>query len=586
MVKYYAILFSLALGTGACAQHAGAVSLRTHMSGNAAHAALQPSSQRGASYWSDDFSDPSHWTFGTLNGTAHNWAIGTTAPSGDYAIAAINSTSAANGFALFDSDLMCGPDNGYMVNSTPVDLSAVQHVQLQFEQFYRRFEGRTFLDVSNDNVTWTTIELNSYLTTGAFTQNATLTKVDISAMAAMQPTVWFRFRYEGNCDYAWMVDDVALVEQPAHEMLLVTAATTTWDFDNAYSYDSVYYSMFPAQELRPLAVNMTLFNAGYEPATNVMAHITTSDGYDQSGNVGTLAPGDTLTWFGPLWMPGTAMGEHTVQFRVTADTADADTMDNAASMAIQVNGNILARDLGSHQLAVGDGDQPYMVGNWMHVRTPETLLAIDVALASTSEVGVEVNARLLDSNRQLLAESIYHTVTAADLNETGGGNFISLTFDAPVQLEAGGDYFVALQHFGGVEMWVGASGYSVPQTSMLYRVSNGTWYSISPTPMVRMHLNSPDGITELEPGTAQLSGPWPNPADASTQITCNLERSMKVDVNLYDINGRLVRTVASGIMSAGPHQLDVDTQDLPGGVYNCTLRTAGGMAAQRVVVMH
>lgn len=589
MVKHYtAGLLVCMLGATTvqlAAQRIHAPQLRDHGVAPAfAHHAIQ-AGHRSDPLWSDDFSNPSHWTFGTLNNTANNWVIGTGGPSGDYAIDTIMSTTASNGFALFDSDLMCGPDNGYVAIASSVDLSGVSHVQLQFEQFYRRFQGQTWVDVSADNVNWTSIEVNSQLTTGAYTANPAITTVDISAVAAMQPAVWFRFRYTGNCDYAWMVDDVALVEQPANEISLVSASTTTWDFNTAASYDSVYYSIFPLTEIRPLAVNMTIFNAGYEPATNVMAHITTSDGYDEGSNLGTIAPGDTITWFGPLWTPTAFVGVHSIGFSALADSMDADTTDNNRSMSIQVSGDfIMARDNGARQTSVGDGDQAYKVGNWFHLRNSHAVPAVLVALSSTSEVDVEVNAQILDANRQPVAETAYHTVTADDLNGIGEGNFTTLYFDAPVALDPG-DYFVAFQHFGGVEMWVGASGLSQEQTSLLYRASNDTWYSISPTPMVRLDVGYPGSIAE--DGVLNIAvRAWPNPANAYTQVSFHLGKSTDVKVELIDVNGKCLRSKAYGIMAAGAHEVDIDTGNLAPGVYNCTLRTAQGMASSGLVVMH
>jgi hypothetical protein len=590
MAKHYTSLFLLcaftAPGTAVMAQHAIAPCIRDHgQPVVAVHAANPQDSFRSDPIWSDDFSDPSHWAFGTLNSTANNWVIGTDGPSGDYAIDTIMSTTAANGFALFDSDLMCGPDNGYVAIASSVDLSGVSHVQLQFEQFYRRFQGQTWVDVSADNVNWTSIEVNSQLTTGGYTANPAITSVDISAVAGSQPNVWFRFRYTGNCDYAWMVDDVALVEQPANEISLITASTTTWNFNTSETYDSVYYSIFPMTELRPLAVNMTVFNAGYEPATNVMAHITTSDEYDQDSNLGTIAPGDTLTWFGPLWTPTALAGTHSISFTAVADSVDADTTDNHRAMSIQVgNDFIMARDNGARQTSVGDGSDAYRVGNWFHLRNSHIVPGVQVALSSTSEVGVEVNGQILDANRQPIAETAYHTVTADDLSGIGEANFVYLYFDTPVQLDPG-DYFVAFQHFGGVEMWVGASGLSADQSSLLYRASNDTWYSISPTPMVRLDVGFPGSIAEG--GSPRISlRAWPNPAEAHTQVSFHLDKSTHMDLELIDINGRPVRTLASGMMAAGTHEVDVDTRSLTSGVYNCTLRTVEGVTTRRVVVMH
>ena len=57
--------------------------------------------------FSNDFSDPSLWTMTDhANGGTQNWVIGTAAPSGSFSsgMGAIASTTASNGFAMYDSD--------------------------------------------------------------------------------------------------------------------------------------------------------------------------------------------------------------------------------------------------------------------------------------------------------------------------------------------------------------------------------------------------------------------------------------------------------------------------------------------------
>ena len=60
-------------------------------------------------FWTDDLSDASLWTMvDHANGGTQNWVIGTAAPSGFYSdgMGAIASTTASNGFAMYDSDAL------------------------------------------------------------------------------------------------------------------------------------------------------------------------------------------------------------------------------------------------------------------------------------------------------------------------------------------------------------------------------------------------------------------------------------------------------------------------------------------------
>ena len=139
MKRYTAVLVLLAIISSNFmlqAQRVAAPMLRTPSPpGMALHSTVPVGQDRTDPIWTDDFSNAANWTIGVLSGTNDNWVVGTAVPTGDYAIPGINSTTAANGFALFDSDLLCDVDNGYIATAVSIDLSTHDTVELQFEQF-------------------------------------------------------------------------------------------------------------------------------------------------------------------------------------------------------------------------------------------------------------------------------------------------------------------------------------------------------------------------------------------------------------------------------------------------------------------
>ncbi|MEO8734511.1 MAG: T9SS type A sorting domain-containing protein, partial [Flavobacteriales bacterium] len=229
----------------------------------------------------------------------------------------------------------------------------------------------------------------------------------------------------------------------------------------------------------------------------------------------------------------------------------------------------------------------YLAGNWMYAQANDYATQVLVCFSSSSDVGVEVNAQLLDATRAPIAETSYHILSTDDLSPIGGSNFVTLYFDSPYQLQAGSDYLVVLQHFGGASVMVGTSGLSIPQSSLLYRGSEATWYSISTTPMVRLEVNNFDGITENEinngVGLGQSS---PNPAMSTAQIEYSVKRTVNVTLELLDVSGKPIRTLAAGSTVPGTHKVDVDTRALAAGVYYYTLRTSDAVATKRMVVVH
>ena len=86
------------------------------------------------------------------------------------------------------------------------------------------------------------------------------------------------------------------------------------------------------------------------------------------------------------------------------------------------------------------------------------------------------------------------------------------------------------------------------------------WHSCDPNPCV---VDAVDDAPGWLGGTALL-GARPNPFQGTTDILFQLASETMVDVSIYDVGGRIVRTLVSQMMSAGEHQVTWDG-DLDGG---------------------
>lgn len=76
----------------------------------------------------------------------------------------------------------------------------------------------------------------------------------------------------------------------------------------------------------------------------------------------------------------------------------------------------------------------------------------------------------------------------------------------------------------------------------------------------------------------------PNPFTTYTDIEFELPRTCIIDVNLYDMYGRLVRMVAHrAYRSAGKHTVRLEGRGLPPGVYICQVQTPYGTESVKVL---
>ncbi len=86
-----------------------------------------------------------------------------------------------------------------------------------------------------------------------------------------------------------------------------------------------------------------------------------------------------------------------------------------------------------------------------------------------------------------------------------------------------------------------------------------------------------------------LSQNYPNPFNPSTIISYDLPRASDVGMNIYDLSGRRVKTLVSGIQAAGAHRVIWDGrsdkgEDAASGVYVYSLDAGGHVQTRKMVL--
>lgn len=114
----------------------------------------------------------------------------------------------------------------------------------------------------------------------------------------------------------------------------------------------------------------------------------------------------------------------------------------------------------------------------------------------------------------------------------------------------------------------------------------GNWSRIS---NVVLKVSSGPVGTDDVPVVMRFSSPYPNPARNSTNFAITIPRETDVQIEAFDISGRLVRTLASGARTAGDETLVWDLCDhtgrpLGGGIYLVRARIGTQTVVRRVMV--
>ena len=223
-----------------------------------------------------------------IYGGLQNWVISTTGPVGSFSasLGAISSTSASDGFAMYDSDALnssYSPQEAYIQYNGTVDCSSYPYVNIEFESYHRKFRDSIFVEVSIDGINWDRYEVHAGQATNTTTANPEFVSVNVSATAGNQPAVYFRFKYEGEWDYAWMIDDVSFAETPNNYVTIDNEVFGGWWIGyNGSGGIGCDYTFNPLSQLaaNPYKIEAVIRNAGVAPQ-NMTLH---AEAFDQITN--------------------------------------------------------------------------------------------------------------------------------------------------------------------------------------------------------------------------------------------------------------------------------------------------------------
>ena len=408
--------------------------------------------------WSEDFASgiPTTWmNYGTAVGVADldaKWEYRgtTTTPSnavgsrGAYAGPAgtgqlpIQSTTAANGFVVFDSDfldnagiagnfcgtgaLACAPHVANLETGV-INLLGHPTVDLLFTQYYRRFAGpgnvqtvpATYLDFSTDGgVTWTgNVALNAGIAVNSATARNSAIAVSIGQYVGNQANVKIRFRFDGDY-YFWQMDDIKIISTPKNRMTFTAGSdgSPAQDIVFGANQESARMGRMTLKQVRPIAFDANCFNSGQNAQTNVKLQMkifnATTGAMVQTINspiIASLASGDTATWnqlntYTTSWTPS-AVGRYDFTYNLVSDSVSivSDTLGS-----VIVSDSVMSLDYGNWNNSIGastnttqwgDGSQ---MTNMQELVNDEMLFGARVYLSSSSQAGAILELAVYDSS--------------------------------------------------------------------------------------------------------------------------------------------------------------------------------------------
>ena len=204
------------------------------------------------------------------------------------------------------------------------------------------------------------------------------------------------------------------------------------------------------------------------------------------------------------------------------------------------------------------------------------------------------------------------TTTLAGTIDLTGHASASMSFDLWLDTESGYDYLYVEGSSNGGSSWSQIAAYDGAATSWSTELLDLTAYAGSSSFKVRFVLDSDgwvtrDGayvdniaifgdptLTGVEGGVVlgRLAvGNYPNPFNPRTSITYELPEPASIDLSVYDVSGRLVRTLIDGERRvAGRHEMEWDGRDDSGapvaaGIYFARAASDGRVSSAKMALL-
>ncbi|MEO6832822.1 MAG: T9SS type A sorting domain-containing protein [Chitinophagaceae bacterium] len=599
-------------------------------------------------FWTEDFSTgtatslPAGWSVTAPSGQIGNWRWTNGPASGGFSVGVLKSTTAANGWMIFNSDSIGKlqpttlPIQGSLI-SPSINCAAHSSVMATFQQLFRKFRDSTYLDVSNNGgASWTTypIQVNNSLnnnTTNA--NNPTIVRINISATAAGQANVKLRFRYEDNVykggTLNWLLDDVALAELDPVELGIAGSAMFHMNgASDQYTGLSLYNSI-PLRLADSMLPITFLTNYGLNPGINVNANVQvfkgTSSIYAKSHVYGSLPTGgvDSTDDFSDVtpFLP-TSTGNYTAAFSINPAN-DAFAANNVDTFKFTVTDTVFttygSTDAGGyylHRPASQGGEISYQLGSRFDIPDghSDTLSSVSVSFTAGTSTGVNTAVQIYKYNYttsqwDVKGNCYSKILSAADISSGNTRTFttyaVNATAGAARYVLGAGVYAIIVKtvNAGANDNVVIEAASPIgthPQYTLYFgRIdtsdnANTNSYgqgfpntNLGVVPYINANFGTIPPLSVGSISAIKIGNAYPNPANNAINIPMNVKGNTDATITLSNAMGQVVRTLTLNGLTTGQAKLvTIPTSDLAAGMYLYTIEANGERASDRVIIRH
>ncbi|MGB1004065.1 MAG: T9SS type A sorting domain-containing protein [Salibacteraceae bacterium] len=421
----------------------------------------------------------------------------------------INSTTASNGFMIFDSDYL--DNNGVATNlgtgnapapheswliSNSFSTIGYSNVTISFTSFYYRYAGDGYLLLSNDNgATWgdtiTIFDSNFGINITSNNDEFIYENINYLGNVANAKIAFFfdgvsTINLSGPGYYFFMVDDIKITQTPANDLKY-----ESYTFISGSDSDLVApYSMIPLSQANTDTMQFRgVFNnigAATQSNAKVIATISTPTGNNTLSSVGiNSVPGviDSV-YLNPSLVLNQGIGQYSCSFKTSADSMDANPTNNYSdTLDFLVTDTTYARDRDATGNSWYGAGSSFEIGCKYSFNDTAVATSISVQVGNSSIVGEPISVYLYnEANMNTpLASHEFIPLTAADI-----GSVFSVSI--PNTTLPPGSYVATLKSYTDQVTFPTSPQTANPWTVYVDPSAGGTWFYASYIPVVRLNI--------------------------------------------------------------------------------------------------
>ncbi len=590
-----------------------------------------PEIKSATPFWSEDFANgiPATWTNSTApwvyRGPSTTPGI-TTGSQGAYGTnsGTIASSTPTNGFIIFDSDyydnngvvgafgtgMYPTPHNGELMTDA-IDLSMYSDVMIRMNSYFRTFAGQAFVRFYINGALDSEVQVHGDLDVNDSSPDDGVALVRFPNTVPGNSNVQMAFVFEGTTNivnnfggyYFWMLDDIELIETPAHLMDVTDVTHGGWNsipVSQGFSMDYTFKPLIQSNA-NPYTFEMIMANIGANDLTGAQMNVEVYDDintqvFSSSSSPTTLVTLDTALFVAQQTYAPANMGIYNMRFWGSSDSI---SYTDTTYMQAIITDTVYGRDYGnpSGSWRVGRQCGGLQVGNIFDVYAADDLTSVSAHVADYSVAGAKMFGVLYEVDTTsspmsfiLLDQTDDYTIQTNDIDA-----WVTISFNSAISIDPqfGQQYMIAI---GGYAHPIDTFGISVSgeaEVTMSRIQDNGCnlgsqgfgyWYWVSETPMVRMNFGTP-GTPPSNVEETSFNGSlsiYPNPTNGVFIIEMRDVQTDVYTIKVTNVLGKKVFESANSI--SGLHKQKIDLSAFEKGVYLIEIKNSTATITERIIV--